>query len=340
MPTQAVRKLLQRLEVDDPRRAALAEELDPHMLDLWAQAEARLAEPDPRWAEFQKEGWNQDPGEIERLAKGVWPQRWAAVLNPNTPGKVLEGLTADPIFFIAAVASSRLNTQVSPLPRPVRFSTDYPDSPFFLGYNSENYWLDDLRLLQAEVRAGQLAYDQAVRFAACLPGSWIERQIQGLGEEESVPEQELELRKDDPALLIDYAHALPTYGWADDDFSGATGLLEDLLHHIGILLSIPVHGGFTDEELSAWLARSAMLEDEQQSAFREVLVSRPEGWETASTQNAVPFPGGAFWWAVTDNMPASDVSFILEGSFPREATGSGGLEKILEVVWPGLYRFE
>lgn len=339
MPTEALTKLLQRLEADDPERAELAEKLDRRMLELWATAESRLNEPDPRWAEFERRGWSEDPGEIGRLARGTWPERWAAVLNPHTPGPMLATLAVDPVSFIAGVAKARLAIQARPLPRQVLFYTDMHNPGFLFSYHAEQHWIKALREMQLEMKEKQLPMDELLRFIAALPKDWPEAAFTTMLEDEDAPPELAEVEEYTPSLLVRYAHYLRPVTPVDDETGLAFAMVLDLLKQAGARLTLPLHARFSDQELLDWLEWGQGRASDRPELWNDLAYLLPEGHKSIYNADCIPFPGGALLTGLVDGMCFScEVNTVLQTpGLPKRSCGLSVLQMILAAVWPGHY---
>lgn len=339
---EEIRKFLERLNQENPTLADLAHKVDRRMLELWALAESRSEQAGGTLQGWKPLTWDEEPEEVAGLAKGSWLTRWAAALHPRASRETLETLATDPVPFIANLAQARLRTAPLPLRQPVRIVLADRDEGEFLidGYSCENLWLEDLRHLQAEVKAGRIAKDEALAFVDSLPPDWVERRLSDLLYSEDLTDETAQLiqeRGQDRALLVEYAHILPESGNPDDDYSFAGFLLSSLLNQAGVALPLPVHHGFTQDELLEWLAHSSALTGEQLYDLLSVLF---EVFHSGILDGSMEFfPGGALAPVYFAGLAGSGATMILETPFPEDLKGWYGLQRILDAVWPGHYAF-
>jgi hypothetical protein len=193
----------------------------------------------------------------------------------------------------------------------------------------ENWWLRDLRELQEAVRLGRMPLQRALDFVRHLPRSWVASQLDNLLDCAEGPQEEVGARGQDPALLIAYAHELPTDGIYDTNASQAEDLLIELLWELDLDLKEPVHQAFSEEELLEWLSMGYVggIDD---------LLLKAVGFYPEYAHLAT-FPGGSLLMVYFDGMTGGEAPFIMGTPFPEELKGWQGLGRILEAVRPGHY---
>lgn len=304
---------------------------------------------DRRWAGFQGLLETADLEALRRAAGGAWPERSAAVLNPNTPAPALESLAHDFIPFIARPPRLRLHPE-GELPLSVTVALfDNTDQEKWggegygqvIGHHCEEVWLADLKQLSGAVKAGDITLAEAGRYVEALPDGWVGTMLEQmeLGEAKGPDEGEVDALMADPLTLVSHAHLLPEWGNDEDDSSEAITLLHDLLSKAQFLTPLPIHATLDDGELLAWLRLGAALTNDERSLAVQTL-SPPMASEDGYTLGgAIPFPGGSLSSGETDRMVSSSVDFVVSArSLGFPVAGLHLLRALAGAVYPRRYK--
>lgn len=341
MVSDAVQRFLARVEETSTWRLEVAQQLDPEMLEKWATACERLAEPDPRWAEFEQQSFSQGVERLQQLVRGTWPERWAAVCNPHTPEALLQTLSQDLVPFIAGLASRRLNPKPRPLPERIALRVQ----PYFnnvVGYDNMEKWDTGLLAVHQRWSSGQISTEEALRYVELLPEGWQITAKEKLSENPDLPE---ELWNNDISLqdLLRYAPLIGKHIPGDVEAGDAFELFLGAFYALGIDIDIPVHARFSDDELFEWLQRGAHLEPEQRDNWAYVVhFPLPDGYGEEFGQSFSVYPGGSIVEGMVSGSCMEwmiDGNFELEG-FPARATGFELLRGLIEQVLPGHFILE
>lgn len=313
-----VSAVIEALRAKDPERAEQTIRLHPRMLELWAAAEERDPQADLRWAWLSEPEWNRDPAVLAQRAAATWPERVAVALNPYAPEPLLIALSGDEVPFIARLAQARLEPRPAPLPRPVTvlwlWSPEEENQPEVVdAQECLVQWVSDLRWYRAEVAAGRVSREDALRYVSALPPEFKDRMLDVLHNnlaEENIGSDDLaeENIGSDESVLLDYAEYLSdSLGYDYEGDWGASELVGEGLNLAWLALEEPVHPAFSDAELAEWLALVSQVPSEERGF--DLFFDYPDGYEGLYSPNL--YLGFAVWHAFTNRMPSFDVTMTL-----------------------------